>query len=469
MATYADPAISMRKAPVLSLSASVMVAFTLAYLLFADRLFLRLDTGGRGLLPVLPLLAPVVALLFAIVTGRGRDLRLLGEGRFWLACGLYVFTSVLLPLVAVMDAAYSIRAVFAMVEGATALSMVLIGAAIARAGDRAAQSLRMGIVLLSVMQAAYALLQFLQVSALFDSSLGARLLDWDQATQQAYSDAYVLYGRSAGLFVNPNALGLWSVLAFWAGAMLTKGRVRLLTIVATLTSLLLSQSRGALAALVGTVLLWAALNIGVVLKHQRLGRWALLRALSLPIIAITFVSAIAAVVERAAEHVDIVSAMSARFTSGLATIHSGAAADDNLQARVEVWARAGEFLRDHPAGTFGPPQVIFEHSIDNEYVRTMLQGGLPFGLVFILTLVTLILFLKHERPESQFIGFAACAIATCAWTSLPLGSTAMALVWLYVGVELGTRRSARVAERARAAVGTFVAPHHQTSVRTFVP
>jgi hypothetical protein len=78
--------------------------------------------------------------------------------------------------------------------------------------------------------------------------------------------------------------------------------------------------------------------------------------------------------------------MQTRFASGFEALLHGTSADANAISRVEAWADAIPFFMEHPLGTWGEPQFLMNHFIDNQYVSAMLQGSLPFAAALLFAL-----------------------------------------------------------------------------------
>lgn len=413
--------------------------FLMGYFGLSDRVHLSLATGGRGLLPLFPLALPLVVLAGGVMPGTGRDLRVLRARRFWLAGGLYALMATLLALAAVADPAYSFRSILSVIEAITIVSFVLMGSAVARGGPRVERQLTRTIAALVVVHALAAVLQFLQASGIHQDGLTEALAAWDQSTQLDYSESYVIVGRSVGLFVNPNTLGFWAVLGYWAALCLMKGYERRVIAGCSLIALVLSQSRGALAALLASLAAETIATLARNVAHGQIRSEKLRQVLMIGAVAALIGGTLWALEPGLPLQVPILSSMQERYRGGLSVIGAGVSADENLQARVAVWKDAVTFVQDRLFGTKGPPQVIFGASIDNEYVRALLQGG-PLFLVLLIMTITSLLLSPSSGAWNRFVARAGLAVAIVAWTALPIGALPMGMVWLALGVALQLRR-----------------------------
>lgn len=406
----------------------------LAYILLERRLFVRFETGGKGVLPYLDVVLPLLVALVGLISAR-RSFRFLRRRRFWFLCGVYAVLAIVYPFLGLATGNYSSRHLLAVLEGVLPISFFALGYALAADGARARVLLRRCLLGATLVQAAYALLQFANITGHLPSLIGTPLSAWDETSQLAYSGIY-LVGRSSGLFVNPNELGFWAVIAFWGGILLFSGSRRVVAVTAALCTLFLSQSRGSLVALIGSVAIWSFYQAAITATDRRSSRRRGLADVA-PAVSLSIgLLLILVVLSSSWTDVPVLAVMHQRLQSALAIISRGVSQDNNFATRLDVWSQVPRFMANYPLGTFGPPQVLFIAPIDNDYVRLLLQGGVPYLLACSGTLLYIISLIRSPRPEARFVAIATCALAINAITALPLTYSSVAVIWTFLGYTL---------------------------------
>ncbi|MFD5213430.1 O-antigen ligase family protein [Microbacterium sp. NPDC058345] len=255
---------------------------------------------------------------------------------------------------------------------------------------------------------------------------------WDIAAQAAINEAYVVVGRSTGLFLNANAFGFWSCGAVLVGAVMLVGWRRSLSVTLGIVGILGSQSRTAWVCL---AMLLVILGF-VMLRHARVGLRVLFAVVSgAPIALVTWMSGgFANLFE---------TSLVERLVSGVGVLSVGVEADTNLAARVDSWSAAVEFAGQYPLGTLGPPQALFGYSLDNQFVSFFLQGGVLLVGAYVLALFSPIVLARRGVPRAGALGVAAALFALTSFTMLPFESSASAVFWLLAGAAFSTTPDAQ--------------------------
>lgn len=328
----------------------------------------------------------------------------------------------ILPLIGIALGWYEPTALYIWVVVAVPLGTLSLGRAARLHGLRIDRL----VLWMIIVHGLYGLGQTLARVGIVPSNLWTVAARWDYAAQAALSDAYVIYGRSTGLFINANVFGLWSCGAVLAGAVLMRGWPRRVSVILGVLGVVGSQSRTA----------WIGLAILVVialvrmLRSERLAMTGLIATIMLaPVLAILWMSG---VVGQLAEANLLV-----RLASGFSALSGGG--DDNLTARVDAWAIALDFVEKYPLGTFGPPQALFGSFIDNQYVSLLLQGGLLLVIAYLILLFSPLVLAKRQVRFAGALGVASILLAISSWTMLPVEiPSAVTPLWLIAAAALGS-------------------------------
>jgi hypothetical protein len=394
----------------------IVVGLFAAYMMLGQRFTVSASTGGRGVISPLEILFVAAALTvgLALLDSRGKP-RYPGV---WIATVGPLFGLLMaLPLWGVVIGAYDPRALYSWMVVLIPLSIIIT----VRAANRKGINLDRVAFLAIAVHGLYGLGQMLARLEILPASMWTWASDWDAASQGAYSDQYLVYGRSTGLFINANVFGLWSVLALVFAAVRLRGAQRAVAIPLALLGVLGSQSRTAWAcvAVVAVAGMIAALRRPGV--ASRAGLWAFWLA---PLLA---VAALLGIPQKLVE-----ATASTRLASGLSVISDGASGDANLLGRTDAWSAAEDFAStQYPLGTLGPPQTYFTSFIDNQYVSFYLQGTVVLVLAFILALLGPIALWRRGVADAPALAVMAACVALASLTMQPLDvPVSLALVWM---------------------------------------
>jgi len=390
--------------------------------LFGDRFIIILNTGGRG---ILNLSLPITLILGStiIIKSKGRVLHVLKYSKFnvfWLP---YLGFSFILPLLGLLNN-YPIRTSIEALKAINLFIYIILGYSVAK--DTNVDSMLSKFVISAILlQFFYSLGQFLYSGGYIPYDLWAPFYGWDASAQQVYNT--MVFGRSTGLYVNPNVLGLWALVATFLSLTIVKSRRGFMIIIALLT-LVLSQSRGAIFALV-TVIIWLALKSLVVGRVNR-GSLAFLYFIMFAIVIITWSS-----INGLVNFGDVEYSFIVRLQSGIQTLFN-INADENFIARMEAWGLALSFYRSHVLGTLGTPEYMLGSYIDNDWVRLLVQGGPVYVATFVLMLIGGFL-LKHKTAEREFLSNLSVSLPILAISQIPLSYSPMIIYWFLIGIYFG--------------------------------
>lgn len=385
------------------------------YLLLGQRLTIGAATGGRGTVSVLELVFIALAVGMWIVSSSSlvgeRAPRLLA-----VTVGPLIALLVALPLLGVISGNYQLRTLYTYVVVVVPLGILALGAK----ATQFSVDLRRLAFLTILGHGLYGLGQQLYRMGVMPSSVWGWAVSWDMRSQAAYDELYILSARSTGLFISPNAYGLWSVLAVVFGALFLRGPPRAVAVALGLLGVVGSQSRTAWLAL---FLLGVVYAISFMMSSRVARTSALVAMLLAPAVALLGVlGVLGRLVEEGAQ---------TRLLSGIAGLTQESSADANLSGRYDGWARAQEFVIQYTVGTLGPPQIKFGGSIDSQFVAFYVQGGPLLVAAFVLALVSPVLVLRRKIPGWWKLALMSGVIAVFSYTGNPLDSPmAGALVWL---------------------------------------
>ena len=211
--------------------------------------------------------------------------------------------------------------------------------------------------------------------------LASSLVAWDASITQAYGIPLIT-GRASGLYANPNTYCLLGAMGLLFAAFGGRGAYRVPLALGSLAVLLLGQSR---SALLGVTI---ALLMGAVTHRVRTGR-RFSRPVVIGSVVVALVS-IAALLAAVRLSPTFGSLLAARL-AGLLTLVGGGTRelDPNLAARVGFWKAAWDAVLQAPLGVFGPPNTVLSSSIDNDYLRLLVQGGVLYAASYVLMLAWL--------------------------------------------------------------------------------
>ena len=419
-----------------------VLASLTAYAMFAERVFLRFSTGGRGILPVFDLwiIAPVALSLAIFAPFSTAFVRLREFWKYWFP---YIAMSFLLPVLAVFFNEYPGRNALECMEAVRMLALLVVGSWIAGAGPAVWATARRYVFAAVSGEFVFAGVQFGQQRAWFSGGVCDLLQQWDVNSQLAYSERYILTARSIGTYLNPNTLGFGSVVSFWAAVILLRGKPRFLGASMAVATLLCSQSRGSTLALIISALVWFGYLLCSRNPDLRKTRDAWLAVVLIGMIAVTW-----GVVLFQDRLTDGLSSQN-RFERGLRFLSEGTSADSNAAGRIGGWQRALAFHQDHLLGTWGEPRFMFRDIIDNDYVRALLQGSAVYLCALFLALLGALRQLTRHSQISWLLGLTAVVIGVNGMTAHPLSSPPVAIFWTGIGFYL--QQSAAAQTRGYAA------------------
>ncbi len=397
------------------------VAMTLfvAYLTLGERVHPGRVPGFPGV-PVLEIAFVAAAFLAWIQAGSPRPTI---RGGWVVSVGPLFVLLLVLPLLGVLLGTYGMTSLYFWIVVLVPLAVLALTAA---AGARLLPFVHAAILV----QGGYGLGQTLFRVGIVPDALWTPLQEWDAATQRSLSEAYVIYGRSTGLFINANAFALWSAVALVLSYFYLSGWRRWSGVAVAVLGIVGSQSRTGLACLTVLLLLWGA----QALRDSTQASRHVLRAavLGLPLLVVAWAMGLFQMV--------LASTLVARLTTALSVVTEGVDADENLLGRVEAWQLALSYSPLDPRfslGTLGPPQVQFISFIDNQFVAYYLQGGVLLVGTYVLALLSPLLL--HRRGARNVVPLIVIsAVVTLASLTLTPMYTpqAMSLVWVVAMLSL---------------------------------
>lgn len=422
------------------LRAGIIVLF-FVHLLFSDRAVVSMNTGGRGLLPVLDfvMLALVCAMLIVDRTEVSEAYWNTEFLVFWLP---FLALGILFPILGVMIGWYEPRSVLTTFDPLLGFASVAVGYQAAIRQPSSNKLLQRMLFWSIVFETFYATLLYLQKQSLIQVEILDSLAQWDISSQSSYDEAYVVAGRGVGTFINPNDLALWAAISYWAAYALLRGHPRAVAMICCVLSLLISQSRGSLFAWLVSVLAWPGLRF---LHNMRIrnptttsrSRFDQFRLILYMLIIVALVAASVLMFG------DAVDAITSRIGKGAMALTEGSDADESLVGRQRAWENAFDFFEEYPLGTFGSPELLFGGFIDNGLIRILLQGGVIYLLAYTLTAAGGLRQYQGKTPEASFLACCTIVLLGNSMTSLVMTSSSITLYWLFVGLHLGAikRRS----------------------------
>lgn len=404
-----------------------VLSLVFLYLLFTERIFLQMSSGGRGILPIMELLVPVIATLILVFETRTHSLIVCSNNQFLFRFGPYIFLTLLLPFLGVFFNDYPARTSLTSLAGFRAIAFVSFGCWIAQSSQSTQDLAKKYLFAAVVVQGLFASSQYLYSNGLISGGIFDAQYKWDITTQSRYSEDYIITGRSTGTFINPNELGFWSAVGFWSSALVLKRWMSVLGCLSALCTLFFSQSRGSLFAITISLIIWVTYTF---FSNQRflnkakhfsfVGLIVLLMGLTLG--GLIFQDKISN------------SSILSRFGNGIKVLSSGASADANAQGRVMAWKLALHFFEKHPEGTWGEPQMRLGSFMDNDYIRILLQGSVVYLSTFIFLLISAFLCLKKNSDTGQLLAMISVVLSVNAMSANPLAYTASAIFWMISGL-----------------------------------
>jgi hypothetical protein len=417
----------------------LLMLFVLGCAVLQERAVIAVSTGGRGVLPLVAILAPLAAIATAVHYGRKRSFGFIAGPVFVLAVFPYLALTGLLPVLGVMFNEYPERTLQSITDATTAFSFLVIGAAISSDEDR---SWSPWLLLAITLQFAYAAGQAVYLTRAPGWELFAPFHGWDWQVGGLLGQR--LESRSIGLYINPNELGLWAGMAVILALTLLSGRLRTVGLTLGVLTLLLSQSRGA------TVALGTALVVGAALAIAR-GNLLSSRALKpIPSFGIAGLAAVSVALVIAPQ-----GALQERFGALVQVFMLGTRADPNLAGRLDYWSAVSALNSVYPWGTWGSPELLLGTAVDSSWFRAFGQGSVPY--VAAMALLILASLLVGRGRDGNALRLVAVLVAVAGLTQVPFGYPPIVLFWVLLGVGLessvAARRSPGTAVREPAETG----------------
>lgn len=239
--------------------------------------------------------------------------------------------------------------------------------------------------------------------------------EWDLVSQQIYGEGAVVLGRSIGLSVNPNALGLTATLLLLGIAALPNVPFRHLAAASAFITLLLSGSRGSILGGAAGLLILAALRL------RRGG----LRPMTLILPTAIVCAAIGALLA-AGWSPDRILIVVQGFDSSRV--------DPNISGRFDLWRYALEYVGQHPFGGLGPPELAIGASIDSEWIRALVQGGPLLFAALLGGVASSLVYGAGGNGRSALALSSTASIALIGLSQGVMSLPSIVLFWLLLGV-----------------------------------
>lgn len=418
---------------------SWLIPFVLIAAVFADRAVVIVSSGGRGVLALLVVVAPMVAAIAVARHGFSRSLGFTSHPAFALGLLPYLVLTALLPILGVMLTGYPERTLLSITAATTALSFLVLGA-VWSSSDRDSSAAdehpwSPWLLIAIAVQLVYAAGQAVYLSRGPGWQLFVPFHAWDRSVGSALGQ--FVEARSLGLYINPNELGLWSgVAAILAWTMLPP-RLRGLGVAMAVLTLLLSQSRGAGVALLAVLIVGVALT----LARGRLSAAGTLKAVLSLAAAGGLAIGLALVIAPKG-------ALVQRFGAIIQIAVEGPRSDANLAGRLDYWSAVTALNRIYPFGTLGPPELLLGSAVDSTWFRAFSQGSILYvaslGLMLSVSLVV------GDPRYRLALRLVTVMIAVAGLTMDPFGYPVIYLYWVLLGAALQPEVRARLSARRRS-------------------
>jgi hypothetical protein len=422
-----------------------LMILALAQAVLSERLVLDLATGGQGHVPVLVLLVPWATLALVVIPFRRTLARVLGTSRFFLLWMPFLAMGALLPLLGVACTGFPARSLFAAWEALIPCAFLVIGCVVVLQAEAHGAAVARYFLLAVLLHFGLALVQTAGRSGSLPGVLGA-VDRWDLHSKEAIMPGNIVVARATGFYLNPNTLGVWSLLAFWTSFFLLRGRQRVLGCAAAFGTLLLCQSRGTLAAFLVSggvyALTWLLLLADTRRRRQATLGLVACAASILILAGWAGMGSMPAI----ARNVPVLQEALERDASGLRVLSHGSAADVNFHGRTMFWQAAWQYLLAHPFGTLGPPQLKLKIPSDNQFVAVLAQGSFYYFSTLLLVFLGGVRLMRRSQPCDRLLAVASVALLINGLSASPLYYPSGYLYWLLVGISMGRRHQQHPAE-----------------------
>ncbi len=389
---------------------NTLIGFVVLCAVFNSRFEVPFPGYSAGI-TLATILAPLVAIATVARAGTSRALGFLHNSAFVFMVGPFLALMFVLPWLGVFFNGYEVTSLYLLTNVTTWVSFLIIGAAVSGAGLR---TWSFWLAVAIGLQFLYALAQAVWLGGGPLADVLTPLIEWDMAVT---GDDIVL-GRSRGLYTNPNVLGFWAAMATMLALTLVSPAVRPIAFVLAMATLVLSQSRGATAALlvVGAVGAVGTLVMGKISRSQlRALAWVSLLLVILAPVVITVLPT---------QSFD-------RFGALADVVSQGADADQNLAGRVDFWVAATDLSRQYPLGTWGPAELTLDTAIDSDWFSAFARGSIV--LVFAQLLLLLAPVGVGSYPGRYALWLIAMVIAIAGITQTPMAYPPVFLYWVLLG------------------------------------
>ncbi|PMQ01794.1 MAG: hypothetical protein CBR30_03745 [Dictyoglomus sp. NZ13-RE01] len=396
------------------------------YTLFAERFVLKIESGGRGIIPILVLIN-FLLVFYILLKSRGKVLKVF-KSRFFMLWWPFLLLTLLLPILGILINGYPIRTILNL-NVLSDIFFVIIGYWIAKEMDFLESMFTKYLVLAIILEFLYSFIQFLNFLGYLNGNFIGIFLSWDIYTQQLYS--FPIFGRSIGTFINPNILGFWSVTVFGLSLYLIKGWLKYLMLILSFFTLILSQSRGCLFGLLFAIVIMLIINL---LAFKKINFMQFLSVyIFLILIMLIMIFSI---------NFDLIKYLPIeRFKNGFSIFLYGASVDQNFFTRVEVWKQSIWLFKKYPLGTLGPPEFVLKTAVDNDWIRLLLQGGIIYVVSFLIMVFAGILVPKSAEDKfGKFLFYVSLTFPIIAISETLTTYRPMAIYWYSLGLFLRKKR-----------------------------
>lgn len=271
---------------------------------------------------------------------------------------------------------------------------------------------------------AMALAQILSVYYGVELPIMSELLSYQYDIKSQLSFNYDIRGRATGVFINPNDFGFWAVILLGYVWLYFKAPLyKNVSLFMLLFCLFASNSRGALAALVITVLI-VYLSYFKTISIGRFSAW----------VGLIFVALLLVFGGSLINQFSDLSEHSYAFLSRFSTVWgvvTGVAVDDSLSGRYSAWATAFDVMHEYPFGTLVPPETLLNVATDNQYIYMLLQGNILFLVAYVLLLLGGALF--FIRNNFHYLYWCSWLMLIFGFTAYPMNSYSMIMYWFFLG------------------------------------
>jgi hypothetical protein len=371
-----------------------------------------------------------VAVATVVRYGSRRSLGFLAHPAFVWGIAPYLALTALLPVFGVMFYGFPERTLFSITGATSALSFVVIGAALSSRDDRAWWR---WLLLAIAIELVYATGQTVYLTRGPGWDLFTPFHQWDLSLQMFYGQ--LVQARGTGLYFNPNELGFWAGVAAILSWTMLPPRLRGVGVSFSVLTLFLSQSRGASVALVAVLIVGAVLSVA----RRPAGLSTLFRA----VLSFGVAGLVAAVAVLAIEPSGT---LVGRFGALLDVVTQGPRAVPNLAGRLDYWAAVVDLNAVYPWGTWGPPEMVLGTAVDSSWFQTFAQGSVPYAASLALLVVAPLAI--RDSSFGRALVLVAVLVGVAGLSQTPLSYPAIFVFWMLLGAGLQSSVVARISARA---------------------